>query len=95
VCATFGEDRALNVRTYTIGQPAQVFWTPVEGAAQYSISLVDQTGAVLHLDYTANTNYTFDASLFEAGNLYGWEAYPIDSIGQQMCIARGAELFPG
>lgn len=95
VCAAFGEDRALNKRTFTLGQPAQVFWTPVVGAMQYSISLVDQTGTALHVDYTADTNYNFDATLFEAGKLYGWEVYPIDGIGQQMCLGRGAELFPG
>jgi len=94
-CATFGEDRTLNKRTYTAGQPAQVFWTPVQGAVQYSISLVDQAGKSLFVDYTADTNFTFDGTLFEAGKLYGWEAYPIDNIGQQMCLARGAELFPG
>ncbi len=95
VCTTFGEDRALNKRTFTLGQPAQVFWTPVAGAAQYSITLVDQTGASVYVDYTADTNFTFEATLFEAGKLYGWEAYPIDNIGQQMCLGRGAELFPG
>jgi hypothetical protein len=95
VCTNFGEDRALNKRTYTTGQPAQIFWTPVQGAVQYSISLVDQTGTVLYVGYTADTNFTFEATLFEAGQFYGWEAYPIDNIGQQMCLGRGAELFPG
>lgn len=95
VCATFGEDRTLNKRTYTAGQPAQVFWTPVQGAVQYSISLVDQTGKQLYVNYTADTNFTFDASLLQAGKLYGWEVYPIDALGQQMCLGRGAELFPG
>jgi hypothetical protein len=94
VCATFGEDRTQNKRTFTFGDSPTVYWMPVQGAVQYSISLVDETSTALYVDYTADTKFTFDASLFEQGKLYGWEAYPIDNIGQQMCLARGAELFP-
>lgn len=94
VCNTFNEDRTLNKRTFIFGESPTVYWTPVQGAAQYSITLVDATNTALKVDYTADTKYTFDASLFEKGKMYGWEAYPIDNIGQQMCIARGAELTP-
>ncbi|MBZ0290716.1 MAG: hypothetical protein K8I30_24030 [Anaerolineae bacterium] len=94
VCNTFGEDLQRNKRTFTVGEAPQVFWTAVEGAASYSVSLIDETGEVLLTEYTIEPTITFDASLFEKGKLYGWEAYPIDRIGQQMCLGRGAELFP-
>lgn len=93
-CTGFGEDRDRNVRTFKIGDSPQVYWTAVPGAASYSISLVDETGEKLLTDYTTDTTFTFDATLFEQTKLYGWEAYPIDPVGQQMCLARGAELFP-
>jgi hypothetical protein len=94
VCTGFGEDRTRNLRTFEIGESPQVFWTAVEGAASYSISLVDETGEVLLTDYTVEPTFTFEAETFEEGKFYGWEAYPIDPVGQQMCIGRGAELFP-
>jgi hypothetical protein len=94
VCANFGEDRTLNKRTYTFGADAQVYWTSVQGAAYYSISLVDETGTPILTDYTSETTFVFTADLFEKGKLYGWEVIPVDSLGQQMCLGRGAELFP-
>jgi hypothetical protein len=94
VCATLGEDRERNKRTFVIGESPQVFWIPVQGAASYSISLIDETGTVIHTDYTTEPTFTFDSTLFQQGKLYGWEVYPIDAIGQQMCLGRGAELFP-
>lgn len=94
VCAALGEDRTRNKRTFKLGESPQVFWIPVQGAASYSISLIDETGTIVHTDYTAEPTFTFDATLFEQGKLYGWEVFPIDGIGQQMCLGRGAELFP-
>lgn len=93
-CATFGEDRERNVRSFVPGTAPQVFWTPVEGAVSYSVSLIDETGEILFTGYTAEPTIVFDAELLEASKLYGWEVYPIDALGRQMCFARGAELFP-
>lgn len=94
VCNTFGEDRSLNQRTFTMGEPVRVFWTSVQNAASYSISLVNSSGLVLATDYTRETTYVFPPELFTNNDLYGWEVYPIDPAGQQMCISRGAELMP-
>lgn len=94
VCAGFGEDLQRNTRTFPIGAAPTVYWTPVEGAVQYYVALVDENGEIVQVNYTAETGFRFDESLFEAGRLYGWEAYPIDALGQQMCLSRGAELIP-
>lgn len=94
VCATFGEDLTLNKRTFTPGTPVQIFWTPVEGAASYFITLIDQFGDTVQTDYTSQTTLVYPPELFKANSLYGWEAYPIDPAGRQMCISRGAELLP-
>ncbi|GIL08858.1 MAG: hypothetical protein BroJett033_3690 [Chloroflexota bacterium] len=93
-CATFGEDRELNSRTFAPGTAPQVFWTAVEGAASYSVALLNDAGETVFEGYTLEPTITFEADLFEPGRLYGWEAYPINPLGQQMCLARGAELFP-
>ncbi len=101
VCATFDVDVARNPRTFTIGESPQVFWTAVEGAATYHIALFsldpatpEAQPAEVYADFALDTNYTFPAELFEAGKLYGWELYPLDRVGQQMCVSVGAELFP-
>jgi hypothetical protein len=93
-CASFGEDRERNSRTFVPGTAPQVFWTAVEGATSYYIALINEAGETVFEGYTTEPTITFDVALFEAGKLYGWEAYPIDALGQQMCLARGAELFP-
>jgi hypothetical protein len=101
VCATFNEDVTRNPRSFPLGEAPQVFWTAVEGAATYHIALVAVDPATpeaqpqeVFADFTTDTTYTFPAELFEAGKLYGWEVYPLDSLGQQMCLSLGAELFP-
>lgn len=93
-CATFGEDRERNSRTFAPGTAPQVYWTVVEGAASYSVALINDAGETVFEGYTLEPTITFEADLFEPGRLYGWEAYPINPLGQQMCLARGAELFP-
>jgi len=94
VCAAFGEDRERNSRTFVPGTEPQVFWTAVDGATSYYIALIDDTGTIVFEGYTADPTIVFPAELFAPGRLYGWEVFPIDALGQQMCLARGAELFP-
>ena len=93
-CDTFGPDENRLSRTYRVGEDVPVYWTPVEGAEVYSVSLTGEDGNVIFTDYTAETGYVFASDLFEDGALYGWQAHPVDNLGQQMCFARGAELFP-
>lgn len=93
-CNAFGPDPNRNVRVYKAGEDTTIYWLPVEEAQYYSIALTDETGAVVFTDYTAETGYVFEADLIEDGKLYGWQAYPINVLGQQMCLTRGAELFP-
>jgi hypothetical protein len=100
-CATFQEDLARNSRSFSIGESPQVFWTATEGASAYHIALVSVDPATpealpgeIFADFTQDTNYTFPAELFQTGKLYGWEVYPVDGVGQQMCLSIGAELFP-
>jgi hypothetical protein len=100
-CATFLEDVARNQRSFAIGESPQVFWTAVQGASAYHIALVSVDPATPEAlpgevfgDFTSDTNYTFPAELFQTGRLYGWEVYPVDGVGQQMCLSLGAELFP-
>jgi hypothetical protein len=93
-CNTFEPDLERTPRTYRAGQDVTVYWTPVEGAGFFYIALTDETATVVFEDYTEDTTYTFPAELFESGKLYGWQAHPVDARGIQMCLARGAELFP-
>lgn len=93
-CDSFGPDLDRSQRTYRPGENATVYWYPVEGAEFYSVTLTDESGEAVITGYTEETGYVFEADLFAEGGFYGWEAYPINSVGQQMCLTRGAELFP-
>lgn len=93
-CDNFEPDLNRTLRVYKDGQDATVYWTPVEGAEYYYVALTDETATIVHEDYTSDTSYVFPADLFESGKLYGWEAYPLNALGVQMCLPAGAELFP-
>jgi hypothetical protein len=94
VCGTFVADRNRSTSTFTTGAQPQIFWSNVETAFRYRIRLLDSTGAQLFEDFSLEPSYTFPANLFEKGKVYGWSVYPEDSLGQQMCSERGAELLP-
>lgn len=94
VCGGFVADRARSTSSFTLGTTPQIFWTKVDTAFRYRIRLLDDTGAELFVDFSLDPTYTFKADLFERGKVYAWSVYPEDSIGQQMCGERGAELLP-
>jgi hypothetical protein len=80
---------------FNVGRAPRVTWTAVEGAELYRLILSGPGGVIINDQiYLRETSYTFDASLFTAGQLYGWEVYPINSAGIQMCFAVGLELLP-
>jgi hypothetical protein len=93
-CNDFAPDINRSPRRYAPDQEVTIYWTVVEGAEYYSIKLFDEEGSSALLDYTAEAEFTFPAELFNEGLLYGWEAYPIDDLGNQMCLSVGMELFP-
>lgn len=93
-CGTFDIDRENSASTITIGQPVQVFWTPVDGAMRYRIFLLDERGFEVHVDYSVDPTFTFTPDLFRAGRRYAWEVYPEDNLARQMCIQIAGELAP-
>lgn len=93
-CNAFGPDLSQTLRTYRPGQDVTVYWIRVPEARFYYVALLDENGRVVLEDYTAETQFVFPADLFQAGKPYGWQVYPINAIGNQMCFTQGAELFP-
>ncbi|MAS34174.1 MAG: hypothetical protein CL610_09210 [Anaerolineaceae bacterium] len=93
-CNSFAVDIEQTPRNYQAGQDVTVYWTPVDGSEFFFVALTDNTAQVIFEDYTDDTSYTFPADQFEAGEFYGWQAYPINAIGNQMCLSIGAELLP-
>ena len=94
VCTSFRDDRDRYNPEFPLGSDITVAWLPVEGAVNYRVRLTDENGNELFFAETTETSYTFSADLFESGKLYGWNVYPIDILGQQMCIDVGSELYP-
>ena len=94
VCDAFQPDMTRTLRTYTDGKDATVYWSAAPGAAYYHVALTDDQAQPIFEDYTADTTYTFPAAQFESGKFYGWDAYPVSALGNQMCLSIGAELFP-
>jgi hypothetical protein len=94
VCGGFTADRERSAAIHAGGNPVQVFWTAVDTAARYRISLRNDRGEELITDYSLEPTYTFAGDLFERDGVYAWSVYPEDSLNQQMCFERGAEILP-
>ncbi|MBA3873619.1 MAG: hypothetical protein H0X30_31185 [Anaerolineae bacterium] len=94
-CGPFDVDRTKSAATFTVGQPAQVYWTPVQGAVRYRIGVLNAFNQEIFMDYAVDATYTFKPDLFEAGTRYAWRVYPEDSLGRQMCLAVTGDMSPG
>jgi hypothetical protein len=94
VCGGFTADRERSGAVHTGGNPIQVFWSAVDTAARYRISLRNDRGEELITDYTREPTYTFAGDIFERDGVYAWSVYPEDALNQQMCFERGAEILP-
>ena len=94
-CGPFDVDRNKSAATFTVGNPAQVFWVPVQGAVRYRIGVLDAFNQEIFMDYAVDPTYTFKPDLFEAGKRYAWKVYPEDSLGRQMCFAVTGDMSPG
>lgn len=93
-CNTFGPDFNRTPREFPVGAAPTVYWIKVEGAGSYHLSLVDDNANQLVDTIVVDTSFTFDKALFKLGTRYGWEVYPLDDKGIQMCYSRGGELLP-
>lgn len=94
-CAPFDVDREKSASTFIVGTPTQVFWTPVQGASRYRISIINGFNQEVFFDYAIDATYTFKADQFEAGQRYAWRVYPEDSLLRQMCLAVTGDMSPG
>ena len=94
VCTNFGEDVERNSLTFPISTSPQVYWTAVEGAAIYRVTLYNAAGEMLVDSFSETSPVSFDAELFELDNNYFWEVRPFSGTGVQLCVPRGALLTP-
>lgn len=94
-CGPFDVDRDKSASTFTVGQPATVYWVRVQGAVRYRIGVLDGSNQEVFMDYALDPTYTFKAGLFEKGKRYAWRVYPEDSLSRQMCLAVTGEISPG
>ncbi len=93
-CADFGADPQRNSTQVMLGSPATVAWTPVETAAAYVVRLYDTNLVTLVSQTTTETEFNFDADLFQFGQNYSWDVSPLDADGVQLCPTRGGLLIP-
>ena len=93
-CGQFDVVFADSTIEFPIGSTPRIAWVGIEGAELYRVILTGPRGIVNDQIYLSETSYSFDASLFRVGDIYGWEVYPIDAAGIQMCFSVGMELIP-
>jgi hypothetical protein len=95
-CNGFDIIFAESTQTFQIGTAPKVAWKPVPTAVRYRVELGDINGrTVANEIFVAETNYTFDASLFSTDSpIYTWSVYPINQAGDQMCFEVGGEMTP-
>ncbi len=93
-CDTFGIDLSRSQRTFPLGASPFVAWIPADNTQYYRVWVTDEFGMELSVEYIAETEFNFPAELFQEGRRYGWNVYPVDEFGDQMCYRRGGELVP-
>lgn len=94
-CVAFDVVYEQSTVSFEIGASPRAVWTPINGAQLYRLALRMSNGFVVNENiYVAETTYSFPPDLFVEGQTYGWDVYPINSAGDQMCFAVGAELIP-
>ncbi len=94
-CGPFDVDREQSAAAFVVGTPAQVFWTAVQGATRYRISVLNAFNEEIFFDYALEPTYTFSPDQFETGQRYAWRVYPEDSLLRQMCLAVTGDMSPG
>lgn len=94
-CGSFDVDRNQSAATFVVGTPTQVFWTAVQGASRYRISVINATNEEIFFDYAIDATYTFKPDQFATGERYAWRVYPEDSLLRQMCLAVTGDMSPG
>ena len=94
VCTDFSADPTRDEGSFTFGTAPTIYWTEVETAAAYDLRLFDSNRVTVASDTTTDTEYTFDAALFNPNGFYGWEVSPLDADGVPICPARGSILRP-
>lgn len=94
-CNTFATVFDQTTLQFVPGESPVVSWQPVVGAELYRVILSEVNGRIINDGiYVKETTYTFPASLFVSGVVYGWEVYPINARNDQMCFAVGQPLIP-
>lgn len=80
---------------FVVGESPRATWLAIPGAELYRVILKQSNGYVVtDTIYVKETTYEFNAEWFREGISYGWEVYPINAKGDQMCFAVGRELPP-
>lgn len=94
-CDTFDTIFEQSDYEFAAGVSPRATWRAVEGAELYRLILKESNGRVINDNiYIAETTYAFPSDLFLVGSSYGWEVYPINAAGDQMCFAVGLEMRP-
>lgn len=94
-CAFFTVNFEQSTREFNLGESPRASWNGIPGAELYRVIVrtVNQR-VVTDQIYIAETTYEFPPNLFAAGEIYGWEVYPINARNDQMCFTIGDVLIP-
>jgi hypothetical protein len=70
-----------------------LIWQALPEASAYYIRLNNPAGVMVFEDMTSATTYVFLAELFGSPGVYGWEAWPVDAAGVEICFAISGEIL--
>lgn len=94
-CFGFGEDPEQSPTSFPFGQPVTVYWLPVQGAANYRVTVLSPVDdRILFTTETPTLQQELPADIFTADSGYFWQVAPIDSSGLQLCPAAISFILP-
>lgn len=91
-CLNYRVDFDVATREFRLGSSPTIAWTPVEGVGLYRIYVIDEFENQIYFDLVTETTVVIPAETFTYVGLFGWSVEPLDTVGVQMCTARGGEF---
>ncbi|MBN1202337.1 MAG: hypothetical protein JXJ20_10820 [Anaerolineae bacterium] len=76
-----------------IGEAATIKWDPIASVPMYLVEVRQPGGGIVLNEYTEGASMTISSETFEARGVYGWQVWPVDANGMQICFPISGEII--
>jgi len=92
-CRDFAVDSQATIRNFFLGETPVVAWLPVDEAALYRVTVIDETDTELYEVLVDGNETSIPAETFPQAGFYAWQVIPLNALGLDLCLQRGDMLI--